>query len=129
MPKRRRSGDDARRYRSASSTVIIGRNPKRRLCGQQTSMACPAVNGARKGGCGTMLDGRLDGSLVSSGMACGGIPWLTGRVQYLRDLMAFFGVRFKIQPQKSVDEAVSATGEVVVSCVGVGFSNVNKSMA
>ena len=47
-------------------------------------------------------------------------------VQYLRDLMAFFGVRFKIQPQKAEE---SSAGEVIVSCVGVGFSNVNKSMA
>lgn len=41
-------------------------------------------------------------------------------MQYLRDLEAFFGVRFKV---KSVGE------EMVVSCVGVGYSNVNKAMA
>jgi len=54
---------------------------------------------------------------------------LTHSIQYLRDLMTFFGVRFKVQAPKSSEESTHSPGEVVVSCVGVGFSNVNKSMA
>jgi len=54
-------------------------------------------------------------------------------IQFLRDIMAFFGVKFKISPAPStVDEdgePTSTTGEVVVSCVGVGYSNNNKPMA
>lgn len=70
-----------------------------------------------------MSDGTVDRPFVS---AC--LPEsLTRRIQYLRDLDAFFGVRFKVQPQKGNDDASS--GEVIMSCVGIGFSNVNKAMA
>lgn len=48
-------------------------------------------------------------------------------VQYLRDLLAFFGTQFKIVPAE-VEEG-ETTGELIVSCVGVGYSNVNKSTA
>ncbi|KAK1927241.1 RNA-3'-phosphate cyclase [Papiliotrema laurentii] len=54
-------------------------------------------------------------------------PLTAHSIQYLRDLDAFFGVRFKVQPQKGNDDASS--GEVIMSCVGIGFSNVNKAMA
>jgi RNA 3'-terminal phosphate cyclase-like protein len=60
-------------------------------------------------------------------------------IQFLRDIMLFFGVKFKItQAPKEVDEEgvevttaerQAGTGEVMVSCVGVGYSNVNKAMA
>ncbi|KAL7422546.1 hypothetical protein Q5752_003194 [Cryptotrichosporon argae] len=82
-------------------------------------------------------------------------------IQFLRDLNAFFNVRFKIVPFASVsaaslamkvaaaapgddgadaeeEEDVAAhgdegkregTGEVLVTCVGIGYSNVNKAMA
>ncbi len=86
------------------------------------------------------------------------------RVQYLRDLYAFFGVRFKIAPatgtgptadeaevedeemqddedgdvvarfmKQREDEATKTKKlmpkEYMVSCLGVGYSNINKSMA
>lgn len=67
---------------------------------------------------------------------------LTGhRVQFTRDLLEFFGVRFKIAPAPRettedeedvpVDDSARSpgTGPVVVSCLGVGYSNVNKAMA
>lgn len=65
-------------------------------------------------------------------------------VQFLRDLMAFFGVKFKVTPaprhndkaaegdeDSAAPDSVRApgTGEVFVSCVGVGYSNVNRAMA
>ncbi|TXT15616.1 hypothetical protein VHUM_00119 [Vanrija humicola] len=52
-------------------------------------------------------------------------------IQFLRDVMAFFGVKFKITPVEADADAPKrdGTGEVLVSCVGIGYSNVNKSMA
>jgi len=64
--------------------------------------------------------------------------------------MLFFGVKFKITPaipkvtkpvgdeeeeeeEEEAEEVIkpsdSGTGEVMVSCVGIGYSNVNKAMA
>ncbi|KAK8854733.1 hypothetical protein IAR55_003472 [Kwoniella newhampshirensis] len=39
----------------------------------------------------------------------------------LLDMLVFFGTKFKIAEQ--------ASGEVLLSCIGIGYSNVNKSMA
>lgn len=53
-------------------------------------------------------------------------------VQFLRDCLLFFGVKFKITPFRGDDGeeiAGRGTGPVVASCVGVGYSNVNKAMA
>ncbi|GMK53728.1 hypothetical protein CspeluHIS016_0103140 [Cutaneotrichosporon spelunceum] len=57
-------------------------------------------------------------------------------VQFLRDVLLFFGVKFKISPAPPPEleegeerPASRGTGEVLVSCVGVGYSNVNKAMA
>lgn len=71
----------------------------------------------------------------------------------MRDILLFFGVKFKItpytkgaptQPTDEEDEEEDeeernptlqsvegreGTGEVLMSCIGVGYSNVNKSMA
>lgn len=41
-------------------------------------------------------------------------------IQFLRDVETFFGTRFKI---------AQADQGAIVSCVGVGYSNVNKSVA
>ena len=64
----------------------------------------------------------------------------SARVQFLRDMLLFFGVKFKITPANTAtkpdtssmtetETKSSGTGEVLVSCVGIGYSNVNKSMA
>ncbi|KAK4687364.1 RNA 3'-terminal phosphate cyclase-like protein, partial [Tremellales sp. Uapishka_1] len=57
-------------------------------------------------------------------------------IQFLRDVMLFFGVKFKISPlvkdrpvEGDAELAPTGTGEVLVSCTGIGYSNVNKSMA
>ncbi|CAK9780637.1 18S rRNA biogenesis protein [Cutaneotrichosporon oleaginosum] len=57
-------------------------------------------------------------------------------IQFLRDVLLFFGVKFKISPAPAPEleegeerPATRGTGEVLVSCVGVGYSNVNKAMA
>ena len=50
-------------------------------------------------------------------------------IQFLRHLKEFFGVMFKIQAQQSGDDG-STGGEtkVLLSCVGVGDTNINKTM-
>lgn len=50
-------------------------------------------------------------------------------IQFLRHLKEFFGVMFKIQAQQSGDDG-STGGEtkVLLSCVGVGYTNINKTM-
>lgn len=59
-------------------------------------------------------------------------------MQFLRDVLDFFGVKFKISPAEregelglptGTGEGREGTGEVTVSCVGVGYSNVNRAMA
>ena len=75
----------------------------------------------------------------------------------MRDLLLFFGVKFKVTPYRKttapgakgdvngedaeedeeeernptlqVAEGKEGTGEVLISCVGIGYSNVNKAMA
>lgn len=73
----------------------------------------------------------------------------------MRDLLLFFGVKFKVTPFRKtaraepkageseeeeddeeernptlqVAEGKAGTGEVLISCVGIGYSNVNKAMA
>ncbi|KAJ3182117.1 rRNA-processing endoribonuclease [Gaertneriomyces sp. JEL0708] len=42
-------------------------------------------------------------------------------IQYLRDIKAFLGVTFKIQPDHD-------TRQVVLTCLGVGYTNVNKKV-
>ena len=64
----------------------------------------------------------------------------SARIQFLRDMLLFFGVKFKITPANTTtkpeissmtetETKSSGTGEVLISCVGIGYSNVNKSMA
>ena len=51
-------------------------------------------------------------------------------IQFLRHLKEFFGVMFKIEAQQSDDNDRETGGEnkVLLSCVGVGYTNINKTM-
>ena len=51
-------------------------------------------------------------------------------IQFLRHLKEFFGVMFKIQAQQSDDDNSVAGGEskILLSCVGAGYTNINKNM-
>ncbi|XP_015779318.1 PREDICTED: RNA 3'-terminal phosphate cyclase-like protein [Acropora digitifera] len=58
---------------------------------------------------------------------------LSNRIQFLRHLKEFFGVMFKIQAQKSEDDddddrKTGAESKVLLSCVGVCYTNINKTM-
>ena len=51
-------------------------------------------------------------------------------IQFLRHLKEYFGVMFKIQAQQPDGDDGSTKGEtkVLLSCVGVGYTNINKTM-
>ena len=51
-------------------------------------------------------------------------------IQFLRHLKEFFGVMFKIEAQQTDDNDSETGGEakVLLSCVGVGYTNINKTM-
>lgn len=44
-------------------------------------------------------------------------------MQFLRDLKDFFGIVFKLEPYKEEDEILD---QVILTCVGVGYTNINK---
>ena len=50
--------------------------------------------------------------------------------QFFRHMKVFFGVMFKIQAQQSDDDNSVAGGEskILLSCVGAGYTNINKNM-
>ena len=51
-------------------------------------------------------------------------------IQFLRLLKEFFGVMFKMQAQQSDNHNSVAGGEskILLSCVGAGYVNINKTM-
>lgn len=72
-----------------------------------------------------MILGQRDVSKIVTG------PLTPYTIQFLRHLKEFFGVMFKIQAQKSDDDDdIRTRGEskVLLSCVGVGYTNINKTM-
>lgn len=64
-----------------------------------------------------MALGRKDISKVVTG------PLSPAMIQFLRDLKDFFGIVFKIEPLKEEDEILE---QVVLTCIGVGYTNINK---
>nr|XP_033326542.1 RNA 3'-terminal phosphate cyclase-like protein [Megalopta genalis] len=64
-----------------------------------------------------MALGKRDVSKVVTG------PLTSIMIQFLRDLKDFFGIVFKIEPYKEDDEIFD---QVVLTCVGVGYSNISK---
>ncbi len=93
-------------------------------------MASFVDDGAWEGGCGEVYDGRSYTSQVSDTRS---FSLRLYSIQFLRDILTFFGVRFKITPfsREGLGDAIRppGMGEMVVSAVGVGFSNINKSTA
>ncbi|XP_076296873.1 RNA terminal phosphate cyclase 1 [Lasioglossum baleicum] len=64
-----------------------------------------------------MALGKKDVSKVVTG------PLTPTMIQFLRDMRDFFGVVFKIEPHKEEDEILD---QVVLTCVGVGYTNISK---
>lgn len=71
-----------------------------------------------------MILGQRDVSKILTG------PLTPYTIQFLRHLKEFFGVMFKIQAQQSDDDNSVAGGEskILLSCVGAGYTNINKTM-
>lgn len=74
-----------------------------------------------------MILGHRDVSKILTG------PLTPYTIQFLRHLKEFFGVMFKIQAQKSEDDddddrKTGAESKVLLSCVGVCYTNINKTM-
>ena len=55
---------------------------------------------------------------------------IASSMQFLRDLRDFFQVMFKIQVQQTDedDDVQDGGNKVLLSCVGVSFTNINKTM-
>ncbi|KAF3423474.1 hypothetical protein E2986_10603 [Frieseomelitta varia] len=64
-----------------------------------------------------MALGKKDVSKVVTG------PLTPAMIQFLRDLKDFFGIVFKLEPYKEEDEILE---QVILTCVGVGYTNINK---
>lgn len=64
-----------------------------------------------------MALGKKDISKVVTG------PLSPAMIQFLRDLRDFFGIVFKIEPLKEEDEILE---QVVLTCIGVGYTNISK---
>ncbi|XP_076765724.1 RNA terminal phosphate cyclase 1 [Xylocopa sonorina] len=64
-----------------------------------------------------MALGRKDVSKVLTG------PLTPSMIQFLRDLRDFFGIVFKIKPHKEEDEELD---QVVLTCIGTGYTNISK---
>ncbi|XP_003395162.2 RNA 3'-terminal phosphate cyclase-like protein [Bombus terrestris] len=64
-----------------------------------------------------MALGKKDISKVVTG------PLSPAMIQFLRDLRDFFGIVFKIEPFKEEDEILE---QVVLTCIGVGYTNISK---
>lgn len=73
-----------------------------------------------------MILGHRDVSKILTG------PLTPYTIQFLRHLKEFFGVMFKIQAQKPEDDdddrRTGAESKVLLSCVGVCYTNINKTM-
>ncbi|EDO31302.1 predicted protein [Nematostella vectensis] len=72
-----------------------------------------------------MAMGQQDVSRVLTG------PLTPYTIQFLRHMKDFLGIMFKIQAQQKQDDDDSKSGgdtKVLLSCVGLGFTNVNKGM-
>lgn len=64
-----------------------------------------------------MALGKKDVSKIVTG------PLTPAMIQFLRDLRDFFGIVFKIEPLKEEDETLD---QVVLTCIGVGYTNISK---
>lgn len=49
-------------------------------------------------------------------------------ISFLQHLREFFGITFKLEPYKAEDddEITSAADKLLLTCVGIGFTNINK---
>lgn len=63
---------------------------------------------------------------VSLSTYCAIFRTINFRIQFLRDVKEFFGTSFKIVPADASEEDDS---HLMYSCYGIGYVNVNRSLA
>ena len=75
-----------------------------------------------------MQDERTDGENASTPLSiCYAFTnFRPASMQFLRDIKTFFGIQFKIVPADRADETCP---DLVYSCYGVGYVNVNRALA
>lgn len=50
------------------------------------------------------------------------------RIEFLRHIRDFFQIMFKIEVQKPSEDERKGGDKVLMTCVGVGYSNINKTL-
>lgn len=50
------------------------------------------------------------------------------RIEFLRHIRDFFQIMFKIEVQKPLEDERKGGDKVLMTCVGVGYSNISKSL-
>lgn len=50
------------------------------------------------------------------------------RIEFLRHIRDFFQIMFKIETQKPSEDERKGGDKVLMTCVGVGYSNINKTL-
>ncbi|XP_001604756.1 probable RNA 3'-terminal phosphate cyclase-like protein [Nasonia vitripennis] len=53
-------------------------------------------------------------------------PLTPATIQFLRDLRDFFGITFKLENVKDEDETNAEQNQVLLTCVGIGYSNLSR---
>ena len=49
------------------------------------------------------------------------------RIQFLRDLKDFFGIKFKLESvRENEDDPITIENQVNLTCYGIGYSNYNR---
>lgn len=56
------------------------------------------------------------------------VPLCPFRIEFLRHIRDFFQIMFKIDVQKTLDDERKGGDKVLMTCVGVGYSNLNKTL-
>lgn len=55
-------------------------------------------------------------------------PCLSLRIEFLRHIRDFFQIMFKMDVQKPLEDERKGGDKVLMTCVGVGYSNMNKTL-
>lgn len=50
------------------------------------------------------------------------------RIEFLRHIRDFFQIMFKIEVQKPLEDERKGGDKVLITCVGVGYSNISKTL-
>jgi RNA 3'-terminal phosphate cyclase-like protein len=122
-----RSGSCTRRHWAQGYTSPSGRDRKGRMCWPEASILGVTYDGSRERGCRSMSYGWTDTQDVRSLVyLLTTSSHILVRIQFLRDVRAFFGTSFKIV---SAEPSNPDCSQLLYSCYGTGFVNANRTLA